>query len=232
MLLRDAAPGLEVLLMRRNSTAGFVPETYVFPGGRVDTTDAHSDALELLDGLTPDAAEDRLDLQGAEPPAVAYYVAALREAFEETGILLGSRSDGSAPLTAADDPEVNRIRDDLMEDRIRFADALVRMQCRASGACLTYFAHWITPRRQPRRFDTRFFAAHVTGPSTPLADDREMTEARWISPAVALEEHAQERLPMILPTVTTLERLGDFRRATDALDALSRESVVTILPDD
>lgn len=230
MLLRDAEPGLEVLLLRRNRRAGFVPETYVFPGGRVDDADAGPAALALLDGLTPEAAADRLELHDARPPAIAYYVAALREAFEETGILVGSLADGSAPPTAAADPEVDRVRDDLMEDRIDFAEALGRMECRVSGAVLEYFAHWITPRSQPRRFDTRFFAARVTRASTPIVDPREMTEARWITPAEALSRHASDELPMILPTVRTLEKLEPFSDADEALETLSRERVVTILP--
>lgn len=231
MLLRDVDPGLEVLLLRRNRRAGFVPDMYVFPGGRVDDADARSGALSLLDDLTSEAAAGRLGLgPEADPPAIAYYVAALREAFEETGILLGSLTDGSVPPTAADEPEVDRIRDDLMEDRIDFAQALTRMECRVSAAVLEYFAHWITPRRQPRRFDTRFFAARVTGAGTPIADPREMTEARWIAPAAALDEHARGELPMILPTVRTLEGLEAFSDTAEALEALSRERVVTILP--
>jgi 8-oxo-dGTP pyrophosphatase MutT (NUDIX family) len=230
--MRDAEPGLEVLLLRRNSRAGFVPETYVFPGGRVDRADADPDMLELVDDLTVRAAADRLDLTHADPPAIAYYVAALREAFEETGILVGSRADGTPPAAAALDPAIDRIRDDLMEDRIGFAEALARLECRVLGGAVEYFAHWITPRRQPRRFDTRFFAARVPTTSVPIVDPREMTDARWITPSRALERHAGGALPMILPTVRTLERLAGFGDVHEALDALSRERVVTILPDD
>ena len=204
----------------------------MFPGGRVDAGDADEATLALLDEPTREAAAERLDLRDADPPAIAYYLAALREAFEETGILIGSLPDGSPPPPAADDPEIDRIRDDLMEDRIGFADALRRMRCRVSGAGLEYFAHWITPRRQPRRFDTRFFAARVVGDSTPVVDAREMTEARWTTPSAALDAHARGELPMILPTVRTLERLEGFAHVAEALRALALERVVTILPPD
>jgi recombination protein RecT len=203
---------------------------YVFPGGRVDAGDAHPAALDLLDDLTPRLAAERLGLPGAEPPAVAYYLAAVREAFEETGLLVGSRADGSDPPCAAQDPAVDGLRDDLMESRIGFADAVRHMGCRVSGGAVEYFAHWITPRWQPRRFDTRFFAARVRGESTPIVDPREMTDARWIAPRLALDEHAGGELPMILPTVRTLEKLATFQNAAAALLAFAREDVVTILP--
>lgn len=230
--MRDAEPGLEVLLLRRSSRAGFVPEMYVFPGGRVDPADADPGTLELLDDLPARVAADRLDLADADPPAIAYYVAALREAFEETGILVGFRADGSVPPAAALDPAVDRLRDALMEDRMGFGEVLARLQCRVSGGAVEYLAHWITPRRQPRRFDTRFFAARVAPGAVPIVDPREMTDARWMTPGQALERHAGGALPMILPTVHTLEKLTSFSDVHDALQALSRERVVTILPED
>lgn len=230
MLLRDADPGLEVLLLRRSTRAGFVPDMYVFPGGRVDASDADPALLALLDGLTPDAAAARLGIDDADPPAIAYYLAALREAFEETGILVGHLADGSVPPTAAEDSAVDRIRDDLMEDRIAFAEAAARLGCRLSGQALEYFAHWITPRRRPRRFDTRFFAARVGAERESIVDAREMTDARWITPAGALAAQARGEMPMILPTVSTLEKLLAFGGTSEALEALARETVVTILP--
>ena len=203
---------------------------YVFPGGRVDQSDSASTGLRFFTDLTPAMAAERLDLLDGRPPAIAYYLAALREAFEETGILLASLPDGSAPPTAADDPVIEAIRDDLMESRIDFADALARVGCSVSGDAVAYFAHWITPRRESRRFDTRFFAARVTGRSTPTVDAREMTDALWITPSGALALHATGDLPMILPTIHTLDRLCAFSEATEAFEALARESVVTILP--
>ena len=201
---------------------------YVFPGGRVDASDA--DPAAWLDDLTLHEAAVRLDLMDAAPPAIAYFVAGFREAFEETGILLGSLVNGSPPPTAADDPAVDLVRAELMDGRIGFAEALARMECRIKGTAVEYIAHWITPLRQPRRFDTRFFAARVEGSSTPIVDPREMTDARWVTPAQALAAHALGNLPMILPTVHTLERLGAFGSAAETLEALARETVVTIMP--
>jgi 8-oxo-dGTP pyrophosphatase MutT (NUDIX family) len=228
--MRDADERLEVLLLRRHELAGFVPDMYVFPGGRVDPADADPSLAALVDGLTQEEAATRLELRDADPPALAYYLAACREAFEETGILVGSLN-GQAPPCAAEDAVIDQIRDDLMEHRIDFAVALRRMACRLAGDRVVYFAHWITPVRSPRRFDPRFFAAQVRGATTPIVDPREMTDACWITPACALQRHAEGSLPMIRPTVRTLETLTDFNRTTEALEALSRETVVTILPD-
>jgi 8-oxo-dGTP pyrophosphatase MutT (NUDIX family) len=230
VLLRDRNEGMEVLLMRRNRNAGFVPGAYVFPGGRVDSSDAGSELIDCLDGLTPESASERLEMDEADPPAIAYYLAALREAFEETGILVGVRSDGSAPPTAAEDDTVDSIRDDVMEDRISFAEAITRLRCRIPGDAIEYVSHWITPRPEPRRYDTRFFAARVRPGSTPIVDPREMTDAVWATPEEALRRADQGELPMVFPTIKTLEQLLGYDTADAALAAIGAAPVRTILP--
>lgn len=230
VLMRDGASGLEVLLLRRSPRAGFAPGAYVFPGGRVDAGDAAADAMRRVDGLTPERAATRLSLPDADPPAIAYYVAAVREAFEETGILVGVRGDGTPPATAATDARTELVRNDLLESRIEFADALLRLECRIAGDALEYLAHWITPERSPRRFDTRFFAARVSDGLDAIVDEREMTEARWITPGAAVFGAMDGTLPMILPTLRTLERLAAFGHTREALAALADATVPTILP--
>ncbi|MCA1789919.1 MAG: hypothetical protein LC667_08675 [Thioalkalivibrio sp.] len=230
VLLRDGDHGLEVLLMRRNRNAGFVPGAYVFPGGRVDGTDAMPEVLGRIDGLAVDEAADRLALPGAKPPAIAYYLAALREAFEETGILIAHRVDGAPLRTAASDPDVDQVRDDVMEHRIAFGEALARLECRIDGPSVEYLAHWITPVAEPRRYDTRFFAARVTGDATPIVDPREMTDALWISPSAALERYRSGELPMVFPTIKTLEQLAVYSDCDDALERIRAAPVRTILP--
>ena len=229
VLLRDGHGGMEVLLMRRSRRAGFVPGAYVFPGGRVDSSDALPAIISLLDDLDPDTARDRLEHHG-EPPAIAYYLAALREAFEETGIMVGLRADGSAPPTAAEDPSVDEIRDALMGDRIGFDEAIARLKCRIAGDAIEYIAHWITPEPEPRRYDTRFFAAKVRSGATPIVDPREMTDALWLSPHDALERLDRGELPMVFPTIKTIEALSRYDSADEALEGYGAEPVRTILP--
>jgi recombination protein RecT len=230
VLLRDGASGMEVLLMRRNRSAGFVPGAYVFPGGRVDSTDAASEVVSALDGLTPEAAAERLSLPDAEPPAVAYYLAALREAFEETGILVGLDPSGAAPPTAAEDADVNAVREALMLDEISFAEALARLGCRVAGHSIEYIAHWITPKPEPRRYDTRFFAARVPPGAEALADPREMTDAVWLRPAEALDRCDRGALPMVFPTIKTVEGLSRYGSVDAALGGFGALPVRTILP--
>ncbi len=230
VLLRDAEHGMEVLLMRRSRKAGFVPGAYVFPGGRVDGTDAGPKTIEQLDGLTPESAASRLELENGEPPAIAYYLAALREAFEETGILVGLRSDGSTPPTAAEDSSVDSVRDDLMENRISFAEAIALLQCRIAGDAIEYLAHWITPTPEPRRYDTRFFAAKVRSGAEAIIDPREMTDALWLTPAEALRRCDEGDLPMIFPTIKTLEQLVPHETVDEALEAVGRRPVQTLMP--
>lgn len=230
VLMRDGERGSEVLLLRRNRRSGFVPGAYVFPGGRVDDADGDAGLLERVDGLTPDRAARRLEHDGDDPPAIAYYMAALREAFEETGILVGHRADGSHPPTAAESDEVDAVRDELMEDRITFQQTLERLECRVEGSAVEYLAHWITPVVEPRRYDTRFFAAAVPEGSDAIVDPREMTDALWITPEGALERNRAGHLPMVFPTVKTLERLARYGDVAATLEALGERRVPTILP--
>lgn len=229
VLLRDGAEGMEVLLMRRSRKAGFVPGAYVFPGGRVDATDALPPVVSLLDDIDPETARHRLAHDG-DPPAIAYYLAALREAFEETGILVALRADGSAPPTAAEDPSVDEIRDALMGDRIGFDEAISGLGCRIAGGAIEYIAHWITPEPEPRRYDTRFFAAKVPRGATPIIDPREMTDALWLTPTDALLGLDRGDLPMVFPTIKTIEALSRYDTADEALAGYGAAPVRTILP--
>lgn len=229
-LLRDGDAGLEVLLLQRAAHAGFVPGAYVFPGGRVDRSDADKLVLARLDGPDAEEAARRLQIPWGEPPAVAYYVAALREAFEETGILVGKDEEGRAPATARQDPTVDALRHHLMGHSARFHEVLDRLGCRLDASAMEYMAHWITPEAEPRRFDARFFLARVPGRPTPLVDPREMVDAVWITPAQALARHREGTLPMVFPTLRTLEDLAAFPTVEVALAGVRGRRITAILP--
>jgi 8-oxo-dGTP pyrophosphatase MutT (NUDIX family) len=219
--LRDGRAGLEVLLLRRSERAAFVPGGYVFPGGLVEPADATAGAQ--VRGISAVTADDRLGLHGSDPPALAYFVAAVRETFEESGLLVGVRSDDSPAEIAA-------VRTDLLERRIGFVEALTRLHAHVAGDQLQYFAHWITPVGAPRRYDTRFFAARVPRDAEPALDPREMTGALWTTPGAALRAHASGTLKMILPTIATLEHLATFSDAGAALAAMAEAVVAANLP--
>ena len=229
-LLRDSPSRMEVLLLKRDRNASFVPGAYVFPGGRVDPADWTKQTLASVDGLTTETAATRLGLVGTSPPAIAYYIAALREAFEETGILVGVGPNAQAPPTAAENVEVEVLRNGLMEGSVSFNEALKHLSCRIDGSSIEYLAHWITPEREPRRFDTRFFAARVQTDAEPIFDPREMTEALWLSPKEAVSRNQGGTLPMIFPTIDTLQRLADYTTVGDALRGIGDVSIPTLMP--
>ena len=230
VLMRDGEHGPEALLLRRSRSAAFVPGAYVFPGGRVDGSDAGPELLERLDGLDPARAAERLGLEGGDPPAIAYYLAAVREAFEETGLLVGRLEDGTAPPAGEDDPTVDAMRRALLEDRVGFAEALDVLGCRVAGDAIAYVAHWITPEAEPRRYDTRFFLARVPEGSRATIDSREMTDARWLTPTDALRARREGSLPLIFPTIRTLESLAAFPSVDAALAELGSRPVPAIMP--
>ena len=233
-LLRRGRPGLEVLLLRRRRVMGFVPGAYVFPGGRVDADDAAPSLLERLVGLDRESAAARLGLgegdREADPPAVAYYVAAIREAFEETGILLGRAPSGEPAPSIAEDPELLPLRQRLLENDGLFPEVLDRLGCVMDGGGVEYIAHWITPRAEPRRYDTRFFAAAVPDDAGAAPHRGEMTHAVWITPERALERHLEGTLPMVFPTIKTIEALRDFREPADALAHHRTRTITSIEP--
>ena len=221
------ATGPEVLLLRRNRATGFVPGAYVFPGGRVDAADGEDALAERWDGLTREGAAGRLGIvPDADPPAIAYYGAALREAVEETGLLPGVVA-AKGPLGGE---VVREAREALLGGRASFAAVLSRLGARLDGGAIEYIAHWVTPSIEPRRYDTRFFAARVPAGSRAVYDEREMTDAVWLTPGAALERHRRGRLPMIFPTIRTLEDLCDFATVDELLAHYRARAIERVQP--
>jgi 8-oxo-dGTP pyrophosphatase MutT (NUDIX family) len=215
VLLRDGADGPEAFLLRRNRSSGFVPGAWVFAGGRVDEADADAGIWEGDDSP-------------ADPPP-AYWAAAVRELFEETGVLLARARDGRfAPDSTDEDAATWRER--LLEDDATLLETLAALDARPAIDRIVHIAHWITPVDEPRRYDTHFFLGGMPGGRVAAPDPREMSDAVWLRPADALDRFAHGRLPMVFPTVRTLEMLADFRSVDDALGALRGRRVAPILP--
>jgi 8-oxo-dGTP pyrophosphatase MutT (NUDIX family) len=231
VLMREGHAALEVLLLRRVRTAGFVPGAFVFPGGRVDADDALAPLVDRLDGLTATRAAERLGLASdADPPAVAYYVAALREAFEETGLLVGRDRAGAPAPCAHEDATMRALLRKLRDDEVRLPSVLDRLGCRLDGGAVAYIGHWITPVVEPRRFDTRFFAAAVPAGQEAVIHEAELSEAVWLTPAEALELNVRGGLPMVFPTIRTLESLLPYRAPAEVLEGFANREIPTILP--
>ena len=195
LLLRDGPQGLEVLMTRRSMTASFAPGAYVFPGGVIDPADAHAQALTRR---RPTQTDERL----------TQAVAAIRESFEELGILLARRPDGSH-ANATDIAKLDR--------KAAFLDQCAQHQLTLAADEVFLLTHWITDRDLPRRFDVSFLAARMPEGQTPVADEAEQFEPVWVRPADALERHRHGQFFIIFPTIRTLERLQAFARVDDVL---------------
>ena len=188
LLLRDGASGVEVLMTRRSATASFAPGAYVFPGGGIDAADALAHGQS-----TRRASQSDLHLTQA--------IAAIRESFEELGILLARKADGSH----ANDADIANL------DRQQpFAAQCQAMGLRLAADEVYVLAHWITDRDLPRRFDVPFLVARMPEGQQAVADESEQFEPVWLSPAQALARHAADQLFMLFPTLRTLERLCSY----------------------
>ena len=197
LLLRDSDAGIEVLMTRRSMTASFAPGAYVFPGGGVD----------LLDAATHVHASRRatqIDLH------LTQAIAAIRESFEELGVLIAKRSDG----TCATQEDITAI-----DRKQPFAAQCAARGLTLCGADVFVLAHWITDRDLPRRFDVPFLVARMPEGQTPVADETEQFEPVWVRPVDALTRHAAGTFFIIFPTIRTLERLKDFASVDTVLHA-------------
>ena len=197
LLMRDGPRGMEVLMTRRSMTASFAPGAYVFPGGGIDAADAQAHRMAQRRPMQSD-----LHLTQA--------IAAIRESFEELGILFARHANGRW----ADPVDIAAI------DR----QGAFATQCQARGLTLAadqvfVLAHWITDRDLPRRFDVPFLVARMPEGQTPVADESEQFEPVWVRPQDALDRHAQGDFFIIFPTIRTLERLKAFADVDAVLQA-------------
>ncbi|AOW14927.1 MBL fold metallo-hydrolase [Hydrogenophaga crassostreae] len=197
LLLRDSPQGIEVLMTRRSMTASFAPGAYVFPGGGIDAADALAHGQS-----TRRAAQSDLHLTQA--------IAAIRESFEELGVLLARRADGSH-LATEDIAALDR--------RAPFAAQCSERGLTLSGAEVFVLAHWITDRDLPRRFDVPFLVARMPEGQEPVADESEQFEPEWVRPADALSRHEAGNFFIIFPTIRTLDRLKAHGSVQSVLDA-------------
>lgn len=231
VLVREEAEGLQVLLLRRHRRSGFAADAWVFPGGTVDAADLDPALPVLCDGPTPEAWAARLEVADANE-AFAYVVAALREAFEETGILLarvGIGADRERDALAARQA-VAESRDLLLAGEVTLREIAAGRGLRYAADELLYLAHWITPEAESRRYDTRFFLAAVPTGQECVLHEPELVEARWLPAAEAVERFAAGELRMLPPTVHTLRRLAEFGSLAELREALAEAPVPTILP--
>ncbi len=220
ILVRDASAGMEVFMIRRTQAAAFMGGAHVFPGGGVDAGDASAELAAHCEGLD-DAEASRL--LGVERGGLAYWTAALRECFEEAGLLLAHDAEGSyADLNDAERLQVfAQWRESVRAGRATLADLCREHGLRLAAGRLAYYSHWITQPGRPRRYDTRFFVAEAPSAQTASHDNSETVDHLWIQPGEALARHQRGEIQLVFPTIKTLESIAGFDTAA-ALLAFAR----------
>lgn len=230
LIVRDGDDGLEVFMLRRNLKSDFVGGAYVFPGGAVDPPDRGLDLERWCRGRSDAEASQRL---GIVEGGLAFWVAAIRESFEESGVLLAYDTDGD--LVRLDDPATAE-RFVAHRRAVDQGERSLVSVCEEEDLTLAvdtmwYFGHWITPEGAPRRYDTRFFLAAAPPAQTPLHDDREVIANLWIRPADALARYAAGELAMLPPTLASLRAIEPSVTAAEALAAAAEiVDVPTVQP--
>lgn len=227
VLLRDSTAGPEVLLLRRNAQASNMAGVYVFPGGKLDADDATLDADTHLDQphATLHANLNEPDTHSAT--AAGLYVAALREALEECGLLLAEPLGGTSAVNAT------RARAMLREGQ-PFAQVLGALQLRLQTRQLAPWSRWVTPLAPTmgtRRFDTRFFVAQAPADQTALHDNEETTDSVWLAPRAALEQYRDGRIDLAPPQIMSVAHLARHASVASVLDAARRQPPPLILPE-
>ena len=222
VVLRGSA-GPEVLLSRRAEGSDYTSGAWVFPGGIVDRADRQ--ARSFCDGLDDAAASARL---GIAEGGLDFWIAAIREAFEESGLLYATRGDGA--LVALDGDDAERLA--AWRGRMHRREAGIADFCRAEGlrlACdrLVYLAWWLTPHGRPKRYDTRFFVALAPDQQVSAHDGAELVEQLWLAPADARSR--ARALKLLTPTETTLAALERFS-AAPATDVLEWAAAIRSVP--
>ncbi|MBW2280424.1 MAG: NUDIX hydrolase [Deltaproteobacteria bacterium] len=227
ILIRDGSRSPEVLMLERHGKSDFLPDMYVFPGGRVEESDyALSDRVQ---GLTDRGAAALLTTVDPDH-AMGFVVAAIRETWEESGILLASRRGSDQLIGGEHAAELSRHRLEVQAGSRSFRDLVESEDLILAADRLAVHGHWITPEAVPRRFDTLFFATLAPPGQLAAHDGVESTDHVWTRPENALEQGREGKLRIIFPTACTLETLVGFDTAEAALAAARERPVVPCLP--
>ena len=211
ILIRESSSEFQVFLLRRSGRSGFFPSTYVFPGGTVDSEDLNTELWSEHGDMDPGAISRSLGGELSTEKAIAYGVTAIRETFEEAGVLLAVKNED-------DGSHQNGFRDRRMNgglDKDWLHELVVSEGWTLAFSRLARWAHWITPELMAHRFDTRFFLAFVPQDQECTPDSRETTHGVWVSPAQGLAANLEGQIPLSPPAVVTLQELSQYRHIKD-----------------
>ena len=221
MLIRDR-PDIEVLLLRRNTRSVFVGDMWVFPGGGVDEADRDVSLFPLVHGLDMTEAVKRLGTNDAP----AYWIAAIRETFEEAGVLVAVDSSGAA-LDQADLASSANLgwRDRLNGGSTSMRELVDKTGYTLDGSQFEYAARFVTPVGPRRRYDARFFVAQMPENQVASVDNDEAVSHIWIRPEDAIDQHQRGAMAMMTPTVACLRRLTRYAKSSEAIGVARLGSV-------
>jgi 8-oxo-dGTP pyrophosphatase MutT (NUDIX family) len=234
ILIRPSKDGdWEIFLARRHQKQTFMAGAYVFPGGQLEETDNNPQLKNYI--KTADVFDPCRLLQDSSLPgekALGFFIAAIRETFEEAGILLGGKTTGNF-VSFHDEKVLKRFNDyrhQLNASQITLAEIAQKEKISFFPDALIPYAHWITPEFEKKRFSTRFFLAKLPPNQTPVADAIELTKSLWVTPQEALEMHREQKIILMPPTFKTIEELSAFRDIDELFSAAKTKIIYPILP--
>ncbi len=229
MLLRGTASGqgIEVFMVRRVIQSDFMPDVYVFPGGSVSKDDR---AAELVDGLCKSVAASPGDPEGRTALGSGARAAAIRELFEEAGILLAYDAEKLLAITKQEVERFDTYRKAFNERKGSLVEMAHTEHLTLATDLLDYFAHWITPEGMPKRFNTHFFLTTAPDEQQAAHDRLETSEGIWISPIEALTRFERKEFPLVFATIYQLRELAAFGSVQEALKSTEKQHVSTRIP--
>jgi 8-oxo-dGTP pyrophosphatase MutT (NUDIX family) len=216
---RDGPMGIEMFMVLRHEKSNFASGALVFPGGKID----ENDKLPALRSFCTGA-------EGVEDSMLCIMVAAIRETFEESGILLARHGDDDNILSGGRLASLDGYRQPLNSGELTLVEFLKKEDIKLACDQLTFFAHWITPEMVPRRFDTRFFLANAPEGHDGAHDGTESVDSIWISTQDAISEYKDGKYFIMFPTRMNIQKLGRNRTMDDALAAARSTRVTTVSP--
>jgi len=229
MLLRDMTPGqgIEVFMVRRVIQSDFAPDVFVFPGGSVSAGDRTAEhAKQVFTPVAPSKAEP----EGRTILGSGIRAAAIRELFEEAGVLLAYRGEQVLAIGEEDIARFDNYRQAFNQRKGSLIEMARAENLRFATDRLGYFAHWITPEGMPKRFDTHFFITTAPAEQQAAHDRLETSEGIWISPAEALAQSERGEFPLVFATIHQLRELAAFHSVQQALESTTMQHVATHVP--
>src|SRR6266853_6494928 len=229
MLLRDvpSGQGIEVFMVRRVIQSDFMPDVYVFPGGSVSADDR---SVEQAEGVCTPVAPLAADPEGLTALGTGLRAAAIRELFEEAGVLLAYTLGVMLAFNKQNMDRFDAYRQAFNQRKGSLVEMAHAEQLTLATDHLGYFAHWITPEAMPKRFDTHFFLTTAPDEQRAAHDRLETSEGIWITPAEALARFGRKEFPLVFATIYQLRELAAFGSVQEALKSTAKQHVATRIP--